>query len=118
MPFDPDSEFFLSEICEAPVNPNTLGNRDHALLSPIDDASSRESGSSADEANRSERENLIRAARDIINGDTAGVVRRVNRANTQRLPTPTTLVEISSPLVPGPLFPFPSTPPLGAHSQS
>jgi len=90
-PFDPDSDdFFLDEIYEAPVDPATLENRDQAPLSPIDDVTSSDSGSSADEADRNEREDLIRAARDIINGDTAGVVRRVNQASEQRLMDETT----------------------------
>jgi len=86
-PFDPDSEeFFLDEIYEAPIDPATLENRDQAPLSPIDDVSSSESGSSADEAERSERELLIRA-RDLIDSDAPGVVRRVNQASEQRLRT-------------------------------
>lgn len=141
-PFDPDSEeFFLDEIYEAPVDPTTLQTRDQAPLSPIDDASSSESGSSADEADRSERENLIRAARDIINGDTAGVVRRVNQASEQRLrneqtdnsggnqlaPGPRTIIPISLNTSPGgrsqpvvipspqtPTLTTPSTPPSGS----
>jgi hypothetical protein len=86
-PFDPDSEeFFLDEIYEAPVDTATLENRDPAPLSPIDDVSSSESGSSADEADRSERGALI-MARDVVDSDTAGVVRRVNQTSEQRLRT-------------------------------
>ena len=132
-PFDPDSdEFFLDEIYEAPVDPATLESREQAPLSPIDDVSS-ESGSSADEA---EREALIRA-RDLIDSDTAGVVRRVNQTSEQRLRTeatnnlggnqstagPRTIIPISLTTTPGrpqpvvipsprtPTFTTPSTPP-------
>lgn len=137
-PFDPDSEeFFLDEIYEAPVDAATLENMDHAPLSPVSTVSSSESSSSADEADRSEREDLIRAARDIINGDTAGVVRRVNQASEQRLRNeatnnpsgnqsaagPRTIIPISLNTTPGrsqpvvipspqtPTFTTPSTPP-------
>ena len=137
-PFDPDSdEFFLDEIYEAPVDPATLGNREHAPLSPIDDVSSSESGSSADEADRSEREALIIRARDGIDSDTGGVVRRVNQTSEQRLRTeatsnlggnqstagPRTIIPISLNTSPGrpqpvvipsprtPTFTTPSTPP-------
>ncbi|KAF9645597.1 hypothetical protein BDM02DRAFT_489659 [Thelephora ganbajun] len=136
-PFDPDSEeFFLDEIYEAPIDPATLENRDQAPLSPIDDVSSSESGSSVDEADRSEREALIRA-RDVIDSDAAGVVRRVNQASEQRLRTeatnnlggnqstagPRTIIPISLNTAPGrpqpvvipspqtPTFAVPSTPP-------
>ena len=137
-PFDPDSEeFFLDEIYEAPIDPATLENGDQAPLSPIDDATSSESSSSTDEADRSEREDLIRVAREIINGDTAGVVRRVNQASEQRLRNeatnnssgdqstvgPRTIIPISLNTTPGrpepvvipspqtPTFTNPSTPP-------
>jgi hypothetical protein len=83
-PFDPDSEeFFLDEIYEAPIDPATLENREPAPLSPIDDVSSSESGSSADEADGAERETLIRAVRNLINGES--VVRRINQTSEQRL---------------------------------
>lgn len=89
-PFDPDSdEFFLDEIYEAPVDPAALENREQAPLSPIDDVSSSESGSSADEADRNDRESLIRA-RDLLDSDTASVVRRVNQASERRLITEAT----------------------------
>jgi len=137
-PFDPDSEeFFLDEIYEAPVNTATLETREQAPLSPIDDVSSSESGSSADEADRNEREDMIRVVEDIINSDTAGVVRRVNQASEQRLRTeetdnsggnqstagPRTIIPISLNTTPGrsqpvvipsprtPTFTVPSTPP-------
>jgi len=140
-PFDPDSEeFFLDEIYEAPVDPATLENREHAPLSPIDDVSSSESSSSTDEADRIEREALIRA-RDVIDSDTAGVVRRVNQTSEQRLMTeatnnlggnqstagPRTIIPISLNTTPGrpqpvvipsprtPTFTTPSTPPSASN---
>jgi len=101
-PFDPDSEeFFLDEIYEAPVDPATLENSEQAPLSPIDDVSS-ESGSSADEADPSEREALIRAARDAIDSDTAGVVRRVNQTSEQRLRTDPTDILVGNQSTVGP----------------
>ena len=136
-PFDPDSEeFFLDEIYEAPVDPATLENRNQVPLSPIDDVSSSESGSTVDEADRSETEALIRA-RNVIDLDTAGVVRRVNQASEQRLRSeatdnsganqstagPRTIIPISLNTTPGrpqpvavpsprtPTFTTPSTPP-------
>lgn len=132
-PFDPDSEeFFLDEIYEAPVDPATLENRDQAPLSPIDDSSSSESSSSADEGD------LVRAVRDFMDSDNPGpgIVRRVNRASEQRLRTevddnsggnqstagPRTIIPISLntttrrspvviPLPQTPTFTTPSTPP-------
>lgn len=136
-PFDPDSEeFFLDEIYEAPVDPATLENRDQAPLSPIDDSSSSESGSSADEADRADREALV-IAREVIDANSAGVVRRVNQASEQRLRTeatngtsgnqptagPRTIIPITLNTTPGrpqpvvipsprtPTFTAPSTPP-------
>jgi hypothetical protein len=88
-PFDPDSdEFFLYEIYEAPVDPATLENRDQAPLSPIDDTSSSESGSSGDEADRVVREALI-ITREVVDAENPGVARRVNQASEQRLRTET-----------------------------
>lgn len=137
-PFDPDSEeFFLDEIYEAPVDTAALENRDPAPLSPIDDASSSESGSSADEADRVDREAMIAIAREVIDADDAGVVRRVNQASEQRLRAeaanenqpsggPRTIIPISVNTTPGrpqpvvipspqtpqtPTFTAPSTPP-------
>jgi len=134
-PFDPDSdEFFRDEIYEAPVDPATLEDREQAPLSPIDDASSSESGSSVDEADRSE---LLIRAREIINSETAGLVRRVNQTSEQRLRIeatnnlggnestvgPRTIIPISLNASPGraqpvvtpslqtPTFATPSTPP-------
>lgn len=134
-PFDPDSEeFFLDEIYEAPIDPTTLENRDQAPLSPIDDASSSESGSSTDEADRVDREALI-IAREVLDAD--NLVRRVNQASEQRLRTegtndtsgnqstagPRTIIPISLNTTPGrpqpvvipspqtPTFTTPSTPP-------
>lgn len=138
-PFDPDSEeFFLDEIYEAPVDsiPISLENEDQAPLSPIDDASSSESGSSTDEADRVDREALI-IAREVIEADSASIARRVNQASEQRLrteatndtsgnqsaPGPRTIIPISLNTTPGrpqpvvipspqsPTFTMPSTPP-------
>jgi hypothetical protein len=134
-PFDPDSEeFFLDEIYEAPVDTTALENRDQAPLSPIDDASSSESGSSADEADRVDREALIAIAREVIDADDAGVVRRVNQTSEQRLRTeatsdasgnqssggPRTIIPISLNTTPGRLqpvvIPLPQTPTFTAPS--
>ena len=133
-PFDPDSEeFFLDEIYEAPVDHASLENRDQAPLSPVDDASSSESGSSADEADRVDRDALL-IAREVIEADTAGVVRRVNQASEQRLRTeptndaggnqsaagPRTIIPISLNTTPGRpqpiVIPSPQTPPLTTPS--
>jgi len=129
-PFDPDSEeFFLYEIYEAPVDSPTLENRDQAPLSPIDDATSSESGSSADEA---DREAFV--TREVVDADNAGVVRRVNQTSEQRLRTeatndtsgnqstagPRTIIPISLNTTPGRPQPFvipsPQTPPPAAPS--
>ena len=137
-PFDPDSdEFFLDEIYEAPVDPATLENREPAPLSPIDDVSSSESGSSADEADGGERETLIRPVRDLTDGNVPSVVRRINQTSEQRLMTevannlgenqsaagPRTIIPIPLNTTPGrpqpvaipspqtPTFTTPSTPP-------
>ena len=136
-PFDPDSEeFFLYEIYEAPVDLATLENRDQAPLSPIDDASSSDSGSSGDEAERVDRDPLT-IAREVVEADDASVSRRINQASEQRLRTettddtsgnqstagPRTIIPISLDTTPGrpqpivipspqtPTFTAPSTPP-------
>jgi len=133
-PFDPDSdEFFLYEIYEAPVDPATLENRDQAPLSPIDDPSPSESGSSTDEADRVDREPFS-ILREAIEAESAGVVRRVNRASerteatndtsgNRSAPGPRTIIPISLNTTPGrpqpivipsprtPTFTTPSTPP-------
>ena len=139
-PFDPDSEeFFLHEIYEAPVDLATLENRDQAPLSPINDTSSSESGSSGDEAERVDRDPLT-IAREFVEADNVSVSRRINQASKQRLRTkttdntsrnqsttgPRTIIPISLNTTPGrpqpivipspqtPTFTAPSTPPSGS----
>lgn len=126
-PFDPDSdEFFLYEIYEAPVDPTTLENGDRAPLSPIDDASSSESGSSDGE--------ILTLAREVVDAHNAEATRRANQAREQRLETeatndtsgnqstagPRTIIPISLNFTPGRaqpiVIPSPQTPTLTAPS--